>query len=250
MSGLSHPPTAPFPVPHLTIGTLGHSGHGKTTLAAALAARRPGTAPRSPEPGPEPGPAAAVRPDGHPVARGQRLRCFRYATDTRHYTLLDPALRAVPGTGPAPGGGPNPGTGPYPGTGPAVRVRAGASGARTGLDGALLVVSVREGVRPGTAEQFALARRGGLAHLVVALTMAETGSDELSGRVEQQVRALLAAHGFAGENVPAVRVSARRALDGDPRWTDSIEALRDAVDTYVPLPERLPSPRHPGTGVR
>ncbi|OEU98874.1 hypothetical protein AN217_14780 [Streptomyces qinglanensis] len=244
MSGPGHPRTAPFPVPHLTIGTLGHSGHGKTTLAAALAARRPGAALRSPDPGPEPGPAAAVRTDGHPVAPGQRFRRFRYATDTRHYTLLDPAVRAVPGPRPTLG------SGPYPGTGPAVRARAGASGPRTGLDGALLVVSVREGVRPGTVEQLALARRDGLAHLVVALTMAETGSDALSGQVEHQARALLAAHGFAGENVPAVRVSARRALDGDPRWTDSIEALLDAVDTYVPLPERPPPPRHPGTGVR
>ncbi|MDF4249216.1 GTP-binding protein [Streptomyces sp. WMMB303] len=237
MSGLSHPRTAPFPVPHLTIGTLGHPGHGKTTLAAALAARGLGAAPR----GPEPGRAAAARPDGHPVARRQRSRCFRYATDTRHYTVLDPALRAVPGTG------------PYPGGGTTVRARTDASRARAGLDGALLVVSVREGVRPGTAEQLALARRGGLAHLVVALTMADAGSDELSERVEYQARALLATHGFAGENlpaVPAVRVSARRALEGDPRWTGSIEALLDAVDTYVPLPERVPRPRHPGTGVR
>ncbi|MFI7241203.1 GTP-binding protein [Streptomyces qinglanensis] len=238
MSGLSHPRTAPFPVPHLTLGTLGHSGHGKTTLAAALAAHGTGAAPRSPEPGPEPGPATAGRPDGHPAARGQRLRCFRYTTGTRRYTVLDPALRPEPGTGPRPGGG------------PAVRVRAGDCGARSGLDGALLVVSVREGVRPGTAEQLALARRGGLAHLVVALTMADAGSDGLSERVERQVRTLLAAHGFAAENLPAVRVSARRALDGDPRWTGSIEALLDAVDTYVPLPERAPRPRHPGTGVR
>ncbi|MEU3193433.1 GTP-binding protein [Streptomyces sp. NPDC006992] len=233
MSGLSHPRTAPFPVPHLTIGTLGHSGHGKTTLAAALAARGPGAAPR--RPGSE---AAAVRPDGYPPARRQRFRCFRYATDTRHYTVLDPAPRVVSGIV------------PRRGAGASVRGRADASGVRTGLDGALLVVSVREGVRPGTAEQLALARRGGLVHLVVALTMAEAGSDEVSERVEHQVRALLAAHGFAGGNLPAVRVSARRALEGDPRWTGSIEALLDAVDTYVPLPERAPRPRHPGTGVR
>ncbi|WP_431985179.1 GTP-binding protein [Streptomyces qinglanensis] len=242
MSGLSHPCTASFPVPHLTLGTLGHSGHGKTTLAAALAAHGPGAVPRRPQPGPEPGPATAIRPEGHPVARRQRFRCFRYTTDTRRYTVLDPAPHPAPH--------PEPGTGPHPGGGPAPRARAGASVARSALDGALLVVSVREGVRAGTAEQLALARRGGLAHLVVALTMADAGSDGLSERVERQVRALLAAHGLAAENLPAVRVSARRALDGDPRWTGSIEALQDAVDTYVPLPERAQRPRYPGTGVR
>ncbi|MBO8200514.1 hypothetical protein JW613_19705 [Streptomyces smyrnaeus] len=203
MSGHTHPCVIPHPVPHLTIGTLGHQGHGKTTLAAALAAARtPGA----------PGP----RRPGYPHRPRRR---FRYATDTRRYTLLDPA------------------EGPEHLEGREDRQDPLGPGGLGGLDGAVLVVSVLEGARSGTADHLALARRSGLAHLVVALSMADAGNDELTELVESEVRAQLTAHGFAGESLPAVRVSARRALEGDPRWQGTIEALLDAVDTYVPLPE-------------
>ncbi|MBO8195970.1 hypothetical protein ITI46_30630 [Streptomyces oryzae] len=197
MSGHTHPHTTP----HLTIGTLGHPGHGKTTLAAALAAAHaPGTScPRPP----------VYAESRSPATPGRRRRRFRYETDTRRYTLIDPPE--------SPEHPLNPDLLDY-------------------WDGAVLVVSALEGVRPGTAGHLSLARRSGLVHLVVALTMADAGNDELTDLVEADVRAQLTAHGFAGETLPAVRVSARRALEGDQRWQSTIEALLDAVDTYVPLP--------------
>ncbi|UNS95705.1 GTP-binding protein [Streptomyces tubbatahanensis] len=180
--------TRPHPLPHLTIGTLGPRGHGKTTLARALSAAGP-----------------------CPCCAGPDLdrRRFGYATDTRRYTVLDPADDP------------------------------------DRLDGALLVVSVLEGARTGTAAHLARARRTGLLPLVVALTKADQGSDELTDLVEADVRALLTAHGHAGETLPAVRVSALGSLAGDSRWRGATEALLDAVDTYVPLPgggEGLPLP--------
>lgn len=218
--------------PHLTIGTLGHSGHGKTTLAAAidrvLLARTPGTpgsepanplpTPAAPLPAPAaplPAPCATPLPAPPGVSHlssgggvGRRV----YETDTRRYTHLDVSGNPVH-------------------TGEAV---AGL----TQLDGAVLVVSVLDGIGAQTREHLLLARQLGVEHLVVALSKAEAAGDELSGRVEMQARALLTAYGYAGDTLPVVRVSGARALAGDPRWSGAIEALLDAVDTYVPLPER------------
>ncbi|NSC20402.1 hypothetical protein FM076_03880 [Streptomyces albus subsp. chlorinus] len=190
--------TLPRPLPHLTIGTLGHPGHGKTTLAAALSSARGAAGPYRPAaPGAPSAPLPPRPPREDPEPRPRR---FRYTTDTRRYTLVDPA------------------------------------GGTERLDGAILAVSVLEGVRPGAAEHLALARRSGPAPLVVALTMADQGRDEQTELVELDVRALLTAYGHTGETLPVVRVSARRALEGDPRWKGTVEALLDAVDTYVPLP--------------
>lgn len=208
--------------PHLTLGTLGHAGHGKTTLAAALAhvsrAQAPGAPPSAPPvppappllaaplaPSTTPSPGLSVPDDGRLVRR-------TYATCTRRYTHLD-----LPGE--------------------PERIGAAVAGL-TQLDGAVLVVSVLEGVGAQTREHLLLARQMGVEHLVVALSMAEEGRDELSELVELDVRALLTAHGYAGDTLPVVRVSAARALAGDPRWTGSVEALLDAVDTYVPVLER------------
>ncbi|MBO8188573.1 hypothetical protein JW592_24330 [Streptomyces sp. DW4-2] len=239
MSGHTHSSCIPHPIPHLTIGTLGHRGHGKTTLAAALAAAR--------DPAAAYGAPLRSDPRRRRFRRATGTRSFRYATDTRRYTLLDPDPVECPGKPGCPEGPGNPGISEIP-DGPGSNGSPGSPGspesplgpeALRGLDGAVLVVSALEGVRPGTAGQLALARRSGLAHLVVALTMAEAGSDELTELVETEVRELLTRHGYAGETLPAVRVSARSALQGDPRWQGTIEALLDAVDTYVPLPEVL-----------
>ncbi|CAL9583132.1 Elongation factor Tu [Streptomyces sp. enrichment culture] len=194
--------------PHLNIGTMGHVDHGKTTLTAAitkvLAARGTGTF------------VPLDRIDRAPeeAARGITIDIahVEYETDTRHYAHVD-----------------MPGHADY--------VKNMVTGAAQ-LDGAILVVSALDGIMPQTAEHVLLARQVGVDHVVVALNKADAGDEELTGLVELEVRELLTAHGYGGDAVPVVRVSGLKALQGDPRWTASIEALLDAVDTYVPLPER------------
>ncbi|MBV7699400.1 elongation factor Tu [Streptomyces sp. TRM70350] len=195
--------------PHLNIGTMGHVDHGKTTLTAAitkvLAERGTGTF------------VPFDRIDRAPeeAARGITINIahVEYETDTRHYAHVD-----------------MPGHADY--------VKNMVTGAAQ-LDGAILVVSALDGIMPQTAEHVLLARQVGVDHIVVALNKADgTGDEELIDLVELEVRDLLTQHGYAGDSVPVVRVSGLRALEGDPRWTASIEALLDAVDTYVPMPER------------
>ncbi|MEU0035267.1 elongation factor Tu [Streptomyces sp. NPDC006333] len=194
--------------PHLNIGTMGHVDHGKTTLTAAitkvLADRGSGTF------------VPFDRIDRAPeeAARGITINIahVEYETDTRHYAHVD-----------------MPGHADY--------VKNMVTGAAQ-LDGAILVVSALDGIMPQTAEHVLLARQVGVDHIVVALNKADAGDEELTDLVELEVRELLSAHGYGGESVPVVRVSGLRALEGDPRWTAAIDALLDAVDTYVPMPER------------
>jgi elongation factor Tu len=194
--------------PHLNIGTMGHVDHGKTTLTAAitkvLAERGSGTF------------VPFDRIDRAPeeAARGITINIahVEYETDTRHYAHVD-----------------MPGHADY--------VKNMVTGAAQ-LDGAILVVSALDGIMPQTAEHVLLARQVGVNHIVVALNKADAGDDELTDLVELEVRELLTAHGYGGDAVPVVRVSGLKALEGDPRWTASIDALLDAVDTYVPMPER------------
>jgi elongation factor Tu len=194
--------------PHLNIGTMGHVDHGKTTLTAAitkvLADRGVGSF------------VPFDRIDRAPeeAARGITINIahVEYETDTRHYAHVD-----------------MPGHADY--------VKNMVTGAAQ-LDGAILVVSALDGIMPQTAEHVLLARQVGVDHIVVALNKADAGDEELTDLVELEVRDLLTAHGYGGDAVPVVRVSGLRALEGDPRWTASIEALLDAVDTYVPMPER------------
>ncbi|MEU0408549.1 elongation factor Tu [Streptomyces griseorubiginosus] len=194
--------------PHLNIGTMGHVDHGKTTLTAAitkvLAERGSGTF------------VPFDRIDRAPeeAARGITINIahVEYETDTRHYAHVD-----------------MPGHADY--------VKNMVTGAAQ-LDGAILVVSALDGIMPQTAEHVLLARQVGVDHIVVALNKADGADEELVELVELEVRELLTAHGYGGDAVPVVRVSGLKALEGDPRWTASIEALLDAVDTYVPMPER------------
>ncbi|MGW1954577.1 elongation factor Tu [Streptomyces sp. NPDC001920] len=194
--------------PHLNIGTMGHVDHGKTTLTAAitkvLAARGSGTF------------VPFDRIDRAPeeAARGITINIahVEYETDTRHYAHVD-----------------MPGHADY--------VKNMVTGAAQ-LDGAILVVSALDGIMPQTAEHVLLARQVGVDHIVVALNKADAGDEELIDLVELEVRDLLTQHGYGGDAAPVVRVSGLKALEGDPQWTASIEALLDAVDTYVPMPER------------
>ncbi|MCF3179176.1 elongation factor Tu [Streptomyces polychromogenes] len=194
--------------PHLNIGTMGHVDHGKTTLTAAITkvlAERGGASfvpfdriDRAPE----------------EARRGITINLthVEYETDTRHYAHVD-----------------MPGHADY--------IKNMVTGAAQ-LDGAILVVSALDGVMPQTAEHVLLARQVGVDHIVVALNKADAGDPELTDLVELEVRDLLSAHGYGGDEAPVVRVSGLGALEGDPRWTGAIEALLDAVDTYVPMPVR------------
>ncbi|OEJ30994.1 elongation factor Tu [Streptomyces subrutilus] len=194
--------------PHLNIGTMGHVDHGKTTLTAAITkvlAERGGASfvpfdriDRAPE----------------EARRGITINLthVEYETDTRHYAHVD-----------------MPGHADY--------IKNMVTGAAQ-LDGAILVVSALDGVMPQTAEHVLLARQVGVDHIVVALNKADAGDPELTDLVELEVRELLGSHGYGGDSAPVVRVSGLRALEGDPRWTGAIQALLDAVDTYVPTPQR------------
>ncbi|MFE3764602.1 elongation factor Tu [Streptomyces sp. NPDC059104] len=194
--------------PHLNIGTMGHVDHGKTTLTAAITkvlAERGGASyvpferiDRAPE----------------EARRGITINLthVEYETDTRHYAHVD-----------------MPGHADY--------IKNMVTGAAQ-LDGAILVVSALDGVMPQTAEHVLLARQVGVDHIVVALNKADAGDPELTDLVELEVRELLTGHGYGGDAAPVVRVSGLGALEGDPRWTGAVEALLDAVDTYVPMPVR------------
>jgi elongation factor Tu len=197
--------------PHLNIGTMGHVDHGKTTLTAAitkvLAERDPSVnrfiafdgIDRAPE----------------EVARGITINIshVEYETATRHYAHVD-----------------MPGHADY--------VKNMITGAAQ-VDAAILVVSAQDGAMPQTREHVLLAQRVGVPYLVVALNKADTVDDpELLDLVELEVRELLSEYGFPGDEVPVVRVSGLRALEGDPEWMKAVGDLLDAVDNYVPVPDR------------
>ncbi|MFC6159215.1 elongation factor Tu [Kribbella sp. NPDC058693] len=197
--------------PHLNIGTMGHVDHGKTTLTAAitkvLAERDPSV-------------NRFVAFDGidrapEEIQRGITINIshVEYETATRHYAHVD-----------------MPGHADY--------VKNMITGAAQ-VDAAILVVSAQDGAMPQTREHVLLARRVGVPYLVVALNKADTVDDpELLDLVELEVRELLSEYGFPGDDVPVVRVSGLKALEGDPKWTAAIGELLDAVDSYVPVPDR------------
>jgi elongation factor Tu len=106
------------------------------------------------------------------------------------------------------------------------------------VDGAVLVVSALDGVMPQTQEHVVLARQVGVSHVVVALNKADAADEEIAELVELEVRELLSAHGYPGDEVPVVRVSGLAAIAGEERWVGSVLDLLDAIDAYVPVPER------------
>jgi elongation factor Tu len=197
--------------PHLNIGTMGHVDHGKTTLTAAitkvLAERYPDL-------------NSFVAFDGidrapEEVQRGITINIshVEYETANRHYAHVD-----------------MPGHADY--------VKNMITGAAQ-VDAAILVVSAQDGAMPQTREHVLLAQRVGVPYLVVALNKADAVDDpELLDLVELEVRELLSEYGFPGDDVPVVRVSGLRALEGDPEWMKSVGDLLDAVDDYVPVPDR------------
>jgi translation elongation factor TU len=196
--------------PHINIGTMGHVDHGKTTLTAAITAvlARQGLARVVPFEGIDRAPEERDRGITINIAH------VEYETTTRHYAHVD-----------------MPGHADY--------VKNMVTGAAQ-IDGAILVVSAQDGAMPQTREHVVLARQVGVRHVVVALNKADMVDDaEILDLVELEVRELLSQYGFPGEEIPVVRVSGLRALEGDPYWVKRIEDLLDAVDGYVPIPARI-----------
>jgi elongation factor Tu len=198
--------------PHLNIGTMGHIDHGKTTLTAAITKT---LADRFPDVNSF---TAFDQIDKAPEekARGITISIahVEYQTANRHYAHVD-----------------MPGHADY--------IKNMITGAAQ-IDGAILVVSAADGPMPQTREHVLLSRQVGVPYIVVALNKADMVDDEeLLDLVELEVRELLTEYEFPGDDVPVVRVSALKALEGDPEYADKIMELMDAVDAYIPLPERV-----------
>lgn len=195
--------------PHLNIGTIGHVDHGKTTLTAAITKVLAKT-----------GGAEFVEFGDIDKAPEERERGItiniahvEYETETRHYAHVD-----------------CPGHADY--------VKNMITGAAQ-MDGAILVVSAPDGPMPQTREHILLARQVGVPYIVVALNKVDMMDDEeLLDLVELEVRDLLSQYGFPGDDIPVVRVSALKALEGDPAAEQQILDLMAAVDSYIPEPVR------------
>jgi len=196
--------------PHLNIGTIGHIDHGKTTLTAAITKvlAESGT-------GSEVTSFDMIDKAPEEKQRGITINSahVEYETANRHYAHVD-----------------CPGHADY--------VKNMITGAAQ-MDGAILVVSAADGPMPQTREHILLARQVGVPYIVVFLNKADTVDDEeLLDLVELEVRELLSRYEFPGDDIPVVRGSALKALEGDAEWTPKILELMAAVDDYVPEPER------------
>src|SRR5437899_7533957 len=197
--------------PHLNMGTMGHIEHGKTTLTAAITKVL-----NESNPNVAYTPFEAIDKATEEKARGITISIahVEYETDKRHYAHVD-----------------MPGHADY--------IKNMITGAAQ-VDGAILVVSAADGPMPQTREHVLLARQVGVPSIVVALNKADLVDDEeLLDLVELEVRELLTEYEFPGDDCPVVRVSALKALEGDAEWTPKIVELMDAVDSYVPEPERI-----------
>ena len=195
--------------PHMNIGTIGHIDHGKTTLTAAitkvLAAKGGATFV----------PFDKIDNAPEEKARGITISTahVEYSTDKRHYAHVD-----------------CPGHADY--------IKNMITGAAQ-MDGAILVVAATDGPMPQTREHVLLARQVNVPYLVVALNKVDAVDDEeLLELVELEVRELLSKYEFPGDDVPIVRVSALKALEGDADAAEGINKLMAAVDEYIPMPER------------
>jgi elongation factor Tu len=196
--------------PHLNIGTIGHIDHGKTTLTAAITKvlAESGT-------GSEVTSFDQIDKAPEEKQRGITINSahVEYETANRHYAHVD-----------------CPGHADY--------VKNMITGAAQ-MDGAILVVSAADGPMPQTREHILLARQVGVPYIVVFLNKADTVDDEeLLDLVELEVRELLSRYEFPGDDIPVVRGSALKALEGDAEWVPKILELMAAVDEYVPEPER------------
>jgi elongation factor Tu len=195
--------------PHVNIGTIGHVDHGKTTLTAAISSVLASKG------------LAQVRDfssiDNAPEEKERGITIntshVEYETTARHYAHVD-----------------CPGHADY--------VKNMVTGAAQ-MDGAILVVAATDGPMPQTREHILLGRQVGVPRLVVFMNKVDMVDDpELLELVEMEVRELLSFYQYDGDNAPVIQGSALGALNGEPQWVATIEALMDAVDTYIELPPR------------
>jgi elongation factor Tu len=197
--------------PHVNIGTIGHVDHGKTTLTAAITKVLHDKYPDLNDA------YAFDQIDKAPEERQRGITInishVEYSTDKRHYAHVDA-----------------PGHADY--------IKNMITGAAQ-MDGSILVVAATDGPMPQTKEHVLLARQVGVPYILVALNKSDMVEDEeLLELVEMEVRDLLSSQDFDGDNAPVVRVSALKALEGDPKWVKSVEDLMDAVDESIPDPVR------------
>ncbi len=198
--------------PHVNIGTIGHIDHGKTTLTAAISKVLHDKYPEI-----NPSTQAFDQIDKAPEERQRGITIsiahIEYQTEARHYAHVD-----------------CPGHADY--------IKNMITGAAQ-MDGAILVVAATDGPMPQTKEHVLLARQVGVPYIVVALNKADMVDDEeILELVELEVRELLSAYEFPGDDLPVVRVSALKALEGDAEWGAKLLELMDAVDAAIPQPER------------
>ncbi|WP_026553535.1 elongation factor Tu [Arthrobacter sp. H20] len=197
--------------PHVNIGTIGHVDHGKTTLTAAISKVLYDKYPNLNEARD----FASIDSAPEEKQRGITINIshVEYQTEKRHYAHVDA-----------------PGHADY--------IKNMITGAAQ-MDGAILVVAATDGPMAQTREHVLLARQVGVPYLLVALNKSDMVDDEeLLDLVEMEVRELLSAQGFDGDEAPVVRVSGLKALEGDAEWVKSVEDLMDAVDNSVPDPVR------------
>jgi elongation factor Tu len=197
--------------PHVNIGTIGHVDHGKTTLTAAITKVLASK-----------GTASFVAFDQIDKAPEERERGItiatahvEYSTAKRHYAHVD-----------------CPGHADY--------VKNMITGAAQ-MDGAILVVAATDGPMPQTREHILLARQVGVPAMVVALNKVDAADPDLLELVEMEIRELLTSYQFPGDDIPIIRISALKALqttDNNDEWAGKIMELMDAVDNYIPIPER------------
>ena len=197
--------------PHVNVGTIGHVDHGKTTLTAAISKVLADKYPDLNEK------RDFGMIDSAPEERQRGITIniahIEYQTEKSHYAHVDAPSHAD-------------------------YVKNMITGAAQ-MDGAILVVAATDGPMAQTREHVLLARQVGVPTLLVALNKADMVDDEeLLDLVEMEVRDLLSSQEFDGDNAPVIRVSALKALEGDPEWVAKIEELMDAVDTYIPDPVR------------
>ncbi|ALS80111.1 MULTISPECIES: elongation factor Tu [Planococcus] len=194
---------------HANIGTIGHVDHGKTTLTAAIAtvlAKKSGGEARS---------YAQIDNAPEEKERGITINTshVEYETESRHYAHVD-----------------CPGHADY--------VKNMITGAAQ-MDGGILVVSAADGPMPQTREHILLSRQVGVPYLVVFMNKCDMVDDEeLLELVEMEVRDLLSEYDFPGDDIPVIKGSALKALEGEAEWEDKIVELMNAVDEYIPTPPR------------